>query len=70
MALLVFAVLAIVAPSRGVYFGLTAAIVAWATMLGSSFPSLRSRGMPRREIGTTDFGREAEERHRREHGLD
>ncbi len=66
--LIVLIVLAIVAPSGGVYAGLAAVIFLWAWLLGSSFPSSQARGMFRRNAGETDFGREAADEYEHKYG--
>jgi len=66
VALVVLVVLAIVAPSPGVFVGLIAVIVVWAGLLGSTFPSSRGRYSARR--GTEDYGREAADEYERKYG--
>ena len=68
VAFVVLVTLAIVAPSKGVYVGLTLVVAFWAWALASSFPSGRARGMSKNEAGTTDYGREAEREYERTHG--
>jgi hypothetical protein len=60
VALLVFIVLAIVDPGRGVFAGLILVVIIWAVLLGMSFPSGRARGMYRGDVGRSDFGGDAE----------
>lgn len=69
VALVVLIVLAIVAPSTGVFFGLAAVILVWAGLLASSYPSTRSmynHTMYTASTGASDFGQEAADRHERE----
>jgi hypothetical protein len=70
VALVVLIILAVVDSSPGVYIGLIAVVVIAALLLNMSFPSPQSRGMPRGDVGRTDFGGEATGRYRRERGLD
>jgi hypothetical protein len=67
IALVVFAVLAIVHPTAGAYLGLIAVIVIWGVALGMSFPSGQARGTGHGpEAGRTDYGAEAADEHERQ----
>jgi hypothetical protein len=57
VAFVVVVVLAIVAPSSGVYAGLAVVIFIWGVLLSSSFPSIR--GANRFDRGRVDLGDEA-----------
>lgn len=70
VAAVALVILAIVAPSPGVYIGLIAVVLVWAALLSSSFPSIRGRGMFRRDLGTTDFGQEDAEQYDRGRNFD
>ncbi|HEY6523191.1 MAG TPA: hypothetical protein VIY10_05430 [Solirubrobacteraceae bacterium] len=69
VALVVLVVLAIVDPSRGVYFALTFVVVAWAWALSQSFPSSELRGMSRGNPSDLDRGARALEEYDRKHGI-
>jgi hypothetical protein len=62
--LLVLVVLAFAAPSRGGYGALVLVVIIWAILLTMSYPSSRARGMSRRDVGRSDFGRDAERKRR------
>lgn len=70
-ALIVLVILAIAAPSTGVFLALALVILIWAGLLASSFPSTRSmynHTMYTASTGADDFGREAANRYDRERG--
>lgn len=69
VALVVLVVLAIVDPSKGVYFALTFVILGWAWALGQSFPTSRLRGMSRGDLSDVDVGDQAERECNRRHGI-
>lgn len=67
----VLVILAIAAPSTGVFLGLAVVILIWAGLLTSSYPSTRSiynHTMYTASAGAEDFGEEAAEKYEREHG--
>jgi cation transport ATPase len=65
IALVVLVVLAVVDPSRGVYFALTFVVVAWAWALSQSVPSSELRGMSRADPSDLDRGGQAETEYNR-----
>jgi hypothetical protein len=69
VALVVLVVLAIVAPSKGVYALLTFVIIAWAWALSQSFPSSELRGMSRADPADLDRGARTEQEYERRHGI-
>jgi len=69
VALIVLVVLAIVDPSKGVYFALTFVILGWAWALGQSFPSGELRGMNRADPSDLDRGAQAEREYSRRHDI-
>lgn len=68
VAFVVLVILALVAPSSGVYLGLTLVVAFWAWTLTSIFPTGRGRGMSPGEAGRLDYGREAAREYERTHG--
>ena len=67
VALIVFAVLAIVHPTAGAYLGLIAVVLIWGVSLGMSFPSGQARGTYHGpEAGRTDYGAEAADEYERQ----
>ena len=69
VALVVLVILALVDPSKGVYAGLTFVILAWAWLLGSSFPSSEVRGMSRSDVTRSDLGARTVDEYDRKHGI-
>jgi hypothetical protein len=71
LALLVLVLLAIFAPSTGVFVGLAVVILIWAGLLSSSFPSTRSmynHTLYTASFGQEDFGEAAATEHEHDRG--